>query len=87
MNKKEVINGLSQILVEIKEDKTLTDKLSENSNLINDVGIDSLQMISLMINIEEKFSVELNFSQINLDHLNSIGSLADFILQQKKIEE
>lgn len=87
MNKKEVINGLLQILAEIKEDKTLTAKLSENSNLINDVGIDSLQMISLMINIEEKFSVELNFSQINLAHLNSIGSLADFILQQKKIEE
>lgn len=87
MNKKEVINRLLQILVEIKEDEMLVAKLSENSNLIDDVGIDSLQMISLMINIEEKFSVELNFSQINLSHLNSIGSLADFILQQKKIEE
>lgn len=86
MDKNEVIEKLYSILSEIKEDNSLTSNLDENSNLIDDVGIDSLQMISLMIDIEKEFFIELNFSQINISHMNSIGSLADFILQQKKIE-
>lgn len=86
MNKNEVIKGLCQILSEIKEDDCLANQLNEASHLIDDIGIDSLQMISLMINIEEKFDVELNFSQINISHMQSIGSLAEFILQQKKAD-
>ncbi len=86
MDKNQVIEKLYSILSEIKEDNSLTSNLNESSNLIDDVGIDSLQMISLMIDIEKEFFIELNFSQINISHMNSIGSLADFILQQKKIE-
>ncbi len=86
MNKNQVIKGLCQILSEIKEDDRLANQLNETSHLIDDIGIDSLQMISLMINIEEKFDVELDFSQINISHMQSIGSLAEFILQQKKAD-
>lgn len=61
----EVISGVANIpLVKIHKD----------SSFKNDLGIDSLQMINLILEISSKLGVELNRIQNN-DDLETVGNL------------
>lgn len=75
---------LKEILGDIKNDPTLQGNLTESSDIINDVGIDSLQMIYLMLKVEEEFGVEIDFETFDYQHLSSISAFAGFISQCQK---
>ncbi len=80
-----IIENLKELISDIKKDEGLKNKLSSNMSLIDDIGLDSLQMITFMLDIENRFQIELDFEKIDLKDLKSIEKLAKFISIQKKI--
>ncbi len=79
-----ITSKLKMIISEIKEDETLVSSINHNDDLINEVGLDSLEMIDFMLQIEEAFSVQLDFDKIDFSDLKSIKSLAEFLSGQYK---
>ncbi|MBT2290217.1 acyl carrier protein [Paenibacillus albidus] len=74
-------NKIIEIIAEIKEDPTLLHKLDESSDLSQDAGMDSLQIINFILRIEEEFDIEVDFEQFDLEHLQSIDRFSQFIRQ------
>ncbi|MGG1618892.1 acyl carrier protein [Paenibacillus sp. NRS-1782] len=68
-----------EIIADIKEDPSLRNKLNGSSDLMNDAALDSLQIISFILNVEEAFGIEVDFDSFDLDHLNSIDRFCEFV--------
>lgn len=72
---------IKEILAKVKEDATLIDSLQPDSDLINVVGLDSLQMIGFILEVEETFMVEIDYENFELEHLKSIDAFMSFLKQ------
>jgi acyl carrier protein len=53
--------------------------ISVDADIIIDYGIDSLQMISFLLNIEDTFDLVLDYDNLELDNLRSVREFTDFV--------
>jgi acyl carrier protein len=51
-----------------------------SSNIIQDLGLDSIQVMELVFDIESKFDISISLNQ--LPEINSVGDLQDHITKQ-----
>ena len=70
---------IAELVAQVKGDKTLPLRLDGSSNLLEDVGLDSLQMINLILLVESEFGVEVDFDSFDLKHLSSVSTFAGYI--------
>lgn len=54
------------------------------TNLVDDVGLDSMELINLILEIEEKFDIEIDFDDFEYDCLECFDKFADFIYMAVK---
>ena len=71
MNNKERLVRIVGELMESEEDI----KLDANTNLIEDLGFDSVNIINLVILIEEEFDIEFEDFELGLETLASFSKL------------
>ena len=70
---------LTQILVEIKNEPDLAAWINPSTDLINELGLDSLQMINLALRVEDEFQITIDFETFDFDTLLSVKSFWEFI--------
>ncbi len=73
---------IKEILSEIKENPAAAATLSDETDIINDVGLDSLQMVSFVLKLEEELDIEIDFDNFDFSHLSSINNLSEFLSKQ-----
>ena len=83
MDRQEVVNKIKEILlllvdmednVELGEDDILND---------GEWGIDSLIMVQIIVEIERAFDIKIEDEYLSMDFLSTIGSIADFVMEEK----
>ncbi|AOK92865.1 acyl carrier protein [Paenibacillus sp. SEL1] len=70
---------LKNIIATVLEDDSLRETLTMESDLINDVELDSLQMITFILGVEDAFGVEIVYEDLDLACLRSIGAFMAFL--------
>jgi len=72
---------LIRMILKAKEKggEVLTAPITGSSHLIDDVGLDSLQMIDLVLMIESELEVEVDFDSFRVEHLASLDRLTMFV--------
>ncbi|CAH1058985.1 acyl carrier protein [Paenibacillus pseudetheri] len=78
------LDKLIEIIVEVRETPELRDSISSDADIINDIGIDSLQLINLILKVEDEFDVEIDFDEFQMDELTSVERFFNYI---KSIQE
>lgn len=68
----------------LKENDIDSTSLSFESNLLNDLGLDSLDILELFDSLEEKFNIKFPNNTSDYDLLISVGSLARYIATNTK---
>ncbi|MDO3681710.1 acyl carrier protein [Paenibacillus ehimensis] len=75
-----MFDTIVQILCQIKEGSpSLRERLTLETDLNDDVGLDSLQMINFMVKVEEELRIEIDYDEFDYSHLRSIGTFIDFL--------
>lgn len=69
--KKEIINLISEVL-EINEEK-----ISENTNLVTDLDVESLDLVDLIAAFEKKYNFEIPDKDIK--NLQTVGDIINYI--------
>ena len=75
---KEIISILSTIT----EDTTLPNWANGDTSIINDIGLDSLQLITFILTVEDTFSIQINFGEFDFEHLKSIHDFCLFLSRE-----
>ena len=83
LTREEVFSGLKEILVMIDPSKQeVVDSLSEESRLVEDIGLASVSLLYLVIAVEEKFDIE--FGDLGVEDFKTVKQTIDYILEAKK---
>ena len=79
INKANMDKKLKQLVVKCSKNKISVGDISDNSNLIYDLGFDSICMIKLITNIEEVFKISFNDEELSRDVLAPYGILSHYV--------
>ena len=74
MERKAIFEGLKEILTQIKPSKDLS-TINENSQLVRDVGLDSLTILLLSLAAENKFGFKFE----GTPKLETVGEVIDYV--------
>ena len=77
-----MLERIKKVIGEVTEDPASIKNLSDDADMINDVGLDSLQMIDFMLRVEEEFGIELDFDSLDFSDMTSIRKFGDYLALQ-----
>ena len=79
MTKEEIFEGL-KVIIAIVKPKLNVEKVAMNSQLVSELGIDSLSMLLVALAIEEKFKIKF----APTSPFNTVEEVCDYISAAKK---
>ncbi|WP_010244002.1 acyl carrier protein [Acetivibrio cellulolyticus] len=68
----------------LKGDPSIREKFGSQSDIVQDIGLDSLQLINFILKVEDEFDIEIDFEDFDLSHLSSIDAFCSFISERKQ---
>ncbi|QWU13142.1 acyl carrier protein [Paenibacillus sophorae] len=71
-----------RIISKIKNDPKLLDTLNGSSSILHDSGMESLQIVHFILQVEDEFGCEINFDEFNMENLDSIDAFCKYIRQR-----
>ena len=80
-----MIEQIKIILEEVKMVPGLSKELSDSADIIDDVKLDSLEMINFMLKIEDRLKVEIDFEQLDFSYLKSISAFSEFLSRMARL--
>ena len=77
MSRVEILQEMQLVIQEQmgKEDIVLTE-----ATKLNDLGVDSIELMEFIINLEDEFSLEI--SDNTIDHMDKVSDLLDYLSEQ-----
>jgi len=83
MTKKELITSLQKIIKPYVQDQEAFKNLSEETDFINDLKINSANLVDIILDIEDKFDIEIDNE--SMEKMLSVKAAIDII--EKKLEK
>lgn len=71
---------LKTIIAEIAKPNVDITKINNDTILTNDLGFDSIQIVSLIIEIETQFDIEIDDEDLDMEKLTIYKTLHDIVL-------
>jgi acyl carrier protein len=81
VNREQVRTRLLEILTSKKFGSLQVDvsELTEETSLLNDITLDSLQLLEFIVAIENAFQFKVNTRRLSADVFDRFGSVIDFV--------
>lgn len=77
MNREQIKSQLQLVIGRYVEDRGAIEALSEASELVNHLHINSLHLVDIVLDVESAFDIEI--SPEEADQLQTVGSVLDLI--------
>ncbi|ETT53121.1 MULTISPECIES: acyl carrier protein [unclassified Paenibacillus] len=72
------------MISEVKDDAQLAISLNGHSSIMEDGGLDSLQLITFLLKVEERFDIEIDFEQFDFECMESVTAFCNYISELQK---
>ncbi len=73
-----MVSRIGEIVARVRKNPALSGKITGSADLINEIGLDSLEMIDFLLACEEEFQIQVDFDALAMHHLASVDALCDF---------
>jgi acyl carrier protein len=81
MDSAELQQVVARVLAENKRDPGLPGKITPETNLAEEIGLDSLELTDLMLKLEETPGLAVDYERFSLQHLRSLAAFAEFLAE------
>ncbi len=81
----EIIERMRNILEPWVFNAALIDKISEKTNLITDLGLDSIGILQMILGVEKEFGISIETNELDSETFSIMGNLLEII--EKKLYE
>ncbi|HRI49765.1 MAG TPA: phosphopantetheine-binding protein [Pseudomonadota bacterium] len=68
-----------RVLSDIKRDPALRARIHRNTDLLDEVGLDSLELTEFMLRLEDEMGTELDLENFEFSYLRRVQDLLDFL--------
>jgi acyl carrier protein len=72
--------SIRAVLAKVLVSGMAAEDISAEADLVQEYGLDSLQMIAFLLGIEDTLDLELDYENLRLDHLRSVREFAGFVV-------
>ena len=83
----EMEERIRKVLAEIVDDNADSESWGPDTDLINEIGIDSLQLTRILLKLEEELGTPIDYDALQFEDLESIRTLAAFLKRTAKPDE
>ncbi len=73
---------IKELLAEIIEDDSAKESWNCDTDIINDIGIDSLQLVRFLLAVENRLGMTLDYEDLKFEYFSSIRTLAEYLEEQ-----
>jgi acyl carrier protein len=73
------IETIKRIIVTMKALPGLPSDLSDHTDLIDDIGLDSIELLNFMLELEAQLRIRIDFDRMEFSMLSSIATLGAFL--------
>ncbi len=80
MDRKEILNELKKVLTPYTEDKAMVDGITEETDLIKDLKINSANLVDIIIDAEAQYDIEIDFDAA--EKMYNVGNCIDVIAEK-----
>lgn len=70
---------IARILAEVKRDPSLAERIAPSTNLLEEVGLDSLELTDFVLRLEDALDLTVDYERFDLQHLRSLATFAEFL--------
>lgn len=70
---------IKDIVARLKREPALAGRLEDTADLVDGVGMDSLEMLQFMLELEERLAIQIDFDRLEFSYLKSIATLAAYL--------
>ncbi len=81
----EAISRVKLLLARTLDDESWAQRIDDEADIINDLGLDSIQLISFFLMVEDEFDLELDFDRLEMDGLYSVRSFCEFLRSHHQV--
>ena len=74
---------IKKIITSRMKDQNKIEKLTYDTPLLS-LGIDSILALSILVEMEEEFDIEIDDSDLNMDRIKDINSFAELVRSYSK---
>lgn len=80
MNRTTILEELKKVLAPYMADKEKLSAITEQTDLIKDLQINSANLVDIIIEAEEKYEIEIDMDAA--EKINTVGSCIDIIIEK-----
>jgi acyl carrier protein len=78
-NEASMIPRIGDLVARVMKNPVLAKTITASTDLVNEIGLDSLQMIDFLLGVEDEFGVEVDFDSLKMQDLTSVEALCRFV--------
>lgn len=79
------MNSTREMINSILAEKKFSDVITPDMSLSEDLGFDSLSLVELIVDLENRFDIEIDESDLDPGHIKTVGQI--YLLVDKYLEE
>ena len=80
MDRTAILSELKKVLAPYTENKELLEGINDDTNLINDLKINSANLVDVIIDAESKYQIEIDFDAA--EKMYNVGNCIDIIYEK-----
>lgn len=84
MDREDILNELKKVLAPYIEDKEMLEGISEETNLIKDLKINSANLVDIIIDAESKYNIEIDLD--SAEKMTFVGGCIDVITEKMNLK-
>ena len=62
------------------------EEIEDNKSLINDYGVDSLNLLELVVGLEEEFGIVMEDDEFQVANFESVAALSKFVKNRNELD-
>jgi acyl carrier protein len=67
---------IKDVLASVKGLDAPAASIADDADIVADIGLDSIQMLQFMLELEARLGIRIDFDRLDFDHLRAIDVLA-----------
>ena len=80
MTREDILEELKKVLAPYTPDKDMLDSIAPETNFVNDLKINSANMVDIIIEAEERYNIEIDMD--SAERIHDVGSCIDVIMNK-----
>ncbi len=73
-----------KIISEVKKDPSLIKKANHSSDITNEMGVNSLELLNILLKVEDEFNIQIDFDEFDMNNLKSIDKFCNYLTELKQ---